>query len=166
MRRWSRRRSRAGRLATWEILALGLIAASVVVGGRLLVLSDAASDARAVTVKRLQLVCDALDKYAVDNGGSFPSAAPKGPGLSALVDPPDKGPRPVNWKGPYLKDKTALRDGWGQDFNYLTRDEKDPLWLTRPYDLWSNGASGREGGTGANAEIDSWDRKTWLPPPP
>lgn len=154
-----RRRSRAG-IAAWEVIALLAIAAAVVIGGQLLIGADASTRMHALTVAHLQAVCEALDKYGADNGGSFPSAEQ---GLAALVSEPTKGTKPVNWSGPYLKDAAVLRDAWGQQFHYVAPGAGDP---PRPYDLWSLGADGREGGKGAAADVLSWDRETWLPPRP
>ena len=159
MLRRSGKLSRAG-IALWEYLALGLIAVTVLVGGRWLMVSDSSDKARDATVKRVQVVGAALDKYGADNGGAFPSA---GQGLAALLSRPTKGTLPVNWNGPYLRDATALHDGWGREFHYVAPGGGDP---PRAYDLWSLGPTGREGGTGPNAEIESWDRTTWLLPRP
>jgi general secretion pathway protein G len=147
-------------MATWEILALVVIAGMMLVGGGLLVASDSGSDTRALTVKRVQMICEALDKYGADNGGAFPTA---GQGLAALLTKPTKPPLPVNWKGPYLKEAATVRDGWGQKFYYVAPGAGDP---PRPYDLWSLGADGREGGTGPTADVESWNRTTWVVPRP
>jgi general secretion pathway protein G len=153
------KRSRSG-IAAWEVVALLAIVLAVVIGGRLLIGADAGTQMHALTVQRLQAVCEALDKYGADNGGSFPAASQ---GLAALIAEPAQGAKPVNWHGPYLKDPAVLRDAWGRDFHYVAPGAGDP---PRPYDLWSLGADGREGGEGGNSDVLSWDRKTWLPPRP
>ncbi|HEY3397435.1 MAG TPA: type II secretion system protein GspG [Armatimonadota bacterium] len=145
--------------AAWEILALVAVVAALVVGGRFLLASESAADAHAVTVKRMETVIEALTKYAVDNGGVFPGSKL---GLRALLEEPTER-RPVNWRGPYLKDATALRDAWGRDFRYVAPGAGNPA---RPYDLWSLGAEGREGGQLQDTDILSWDKTTWLPPRP
>ena len=154
---WGVRPSRSG-IATWEVVALLAILAAVVIGGRVLIWGDSGAQARELTVKRLEMVCEALDKYGADNGGAFPQATQ---GLAALITEPTKGSKPINWRGPYLKDPAGLHDAWGQQFHYVAPGAGDP---PRAYDLWSLGADGREGGTGANADVLSWDRTTWLPP--
>ncbi len=156
MKRWCGKPSRAG-IAAWEILALLAILAAVVVGGRLLIWGDSGDQARVMTVQHVQLVCEALDKYGADNGGAFPRASQ---GLAALVAEPTTGSKPVNWNGPYLRDPAVLQDAWGREFHYVAPGGGDPR---RAYEVWSLGADGREGGTGANADVLSWDRTTWLP---
>lgn len=159
MRRYRGQPRRAG-VATWEVVALLGIVAAVLIGGRVLIMGDSGAETHASTVKRLQTVCDALDKYGADNGGVFPTASQ---GLEALLTAPTKGTKPVNWNGPYVKDASVLRDASGQPFHYVAPGAGDP---PRSYDLWSLGADGREGGEGAASDVLSWDRKTWLPPRP
>ncbi len=147
-------------MTAWEGVALLGILATVVLAGRVLIWGDSGSQARELTVRRLELLCEALDKYGADNGGVFPQPVQ---GLAALITEPTEGTPPVNWRGSYLKDPAALEDAWGQPFHYVAPGAGDP---PRAYDLWSLGADGREGGTGANADVLSWDRTTWLPPRP
>jgi len=68
-------------------------------------------------------------------------------GLQALIEAPADEPK---WTGPYLKNKEALIDPWGQPYVY-----KFP-GTHGDYDLYSLGADGREGGNGENADIISW----------
>jgi general secretion pathway protein G len=68
-------------------------------------------------------------------------------GLRALVEAPTDEP---NWGGPYLKNKEALIDPWGQPYLY-----KFP-GTHGDYDLYSLGADSREGGDGENADVTSW----------
>ena len=56
-----------------------------------------------------------------------------------------------NWKGPYLKKKSLLRDPWD-----------NPLVYTQPgehgrFDLASMGGDGESGGEGDAADITSWE---------
>ena len=51
-----------------------------------------------------------------------------------------------------------LNDAWDMPLSYISPGGKDPS-----YDLWSNGADKREGGEGADADIQSWDLATMSP---
>jgi len=67
-------------------------------------------------------------------------------GLQALVAPPAGV---SNWNGPYLKKKVP-KDPWGNDFLYRSPGQHGP------YDLFSYGADGAEGGEGDNQDLVSW----------
>ncbi|MEM7262177.1 MAG: type II secretion system major pseudopilin GspG, partial [Planctomycetota bacterium] len=68
-------------------------------------------------------------------------------GLRALVEAPaDAG---TNWGGPYLK--RLEKDAWEQDYQYRSPGEE-----SRPYDIWSQGADGQDGGEGKDADITNW----------
>jgi len=70
-------------------------------------------------------------------------------GLDALISPPQApdGSQP----GRFLK--AIPMDGWGRSFNYRCPGTVD----TEGYDLWSNGADGRDDG-GAGDDITSWTK--------
>jgi len=63
--------------------------------------------------------------------------------LQALVKQP---PGLDKWNGPYAKDDD-LKDAWGNDFRYQVPGS------SKPFDLVSLGADGREGGEGENRDI-------------
>lgn len=151
-------RLRRSGLAAWEVFGLLLLAAAVVVAGRWLLASEGGSSQHTLTVRRLEAVSEALNRYAADNGGAFPT--PK-QGLAALLTEPTEPPRPVLWRGPYLKDAALLQDAWGRPFHYVSPGAGDP---PRPFDLWSLGADNREGGRGPDSDICSWDRTTLASP--
>ena len=65
-------------------------------------------------------------------------------GLRALLEKPSGMER---WNGPYVKDATTLKDPWGNDFKYTAPG------ASKPFDLMSLGADGREGGEGENKDI-------------
>ena len=120
-------------------------------------LGGSAGDQRRLTLDRLATSEDALAKYAIDNAGVFPTTEQ---GLAALLQKPSKPPQPRDWRGPYLARAEMLRDAWGRKFLYVQPGPGSP---PRPYDLWSLGADGAEGGQGPKADILSWDRTTQLP---
>jgi general secretion pathway protein G len=65
-------------------------------------------------------------------------------GLRALLEKPAGMDR---WSGPYIKDPNTLKDPWGNDFKYAAPG------ATKPFDLVSLGADGREGGEGENRDL-------------
>ena len=65
-------------------------------------------------------------------------------GLRALLEKPAGMDR---WSGPYIKDPTTLKDPWGNDFKYTAPG------ASKPFDLVSLGADGREGGEGENRDL-------------
>src|SRR5262249_1771843 len=92
---------------------------------------------------QIELLGAALDQYSLDVG-TYPTS------LDGLI----RNPRGGNWNGPYLKKAVVPLDPWGNPYNYkcCPGDHGD-------YDLWSDGADGRPGGTGENADVTSWTNK-------
>ena len=150
---------RAG-LGLWDTLALLGLAVSLLGVVYFVLRPGQSSDAHGLTVQRVQAIGDALEKYAVDNAGVFPNTHQ---GLRALLEKPTLPPVPGNWRGPYLKEARVLQDAWGTDLHYVAPGGGEP---PRPYDLWSLGADHQEGGSGAAADVKSWDRTTFLPSSP
>jgi general secretion pathway protein G len=100
-------------------------------------------DAKVTAAKaQLELFGLALDQYRLDND-YYPSTAQ---GLEALRAAPPGEPAARNWRGPYLK-KPAPLDPWGRA--YLYRSDGSP------YELFSLGRDGKEGGEGEDADIRS-----------
>jgi general secretion pathway protein G len=92
----------------------------------------------------------ALKLYKLDNG-TYPSTEQ---GLNALVTKPTVGVIPKNYReGGYLEKKQVPKDGWDNDFLYVSPGEHGD------YDLFSYGADGAKGGEGKNSDINSWDSK-------
>ncbi len=116
---------------------------------------DPAEQERRETIERMQLVMDALERYAMDHGGRFPTNER---GLQALMEPPSGEIETARWRGPYIDDSEVLHDAWGAPFYYVAPEGDDHL-----YRLWSYGANRAEGGTGAEADIQSWNRSTMIP---
>jgi general secretion pathway protein G len=93
---------------------------------------------------QIELLGAALDQYSLDMG-SYPTS------LDALIRSPGSG---GNWNGPYLKKNTIPSDPWGNPYNYKCCPGEHG-----DYDLWSDGADGRPGGTGESADVASWTIK-------
>ncbi|WP_423226995.1 type II secretion system major pseudopilin GspG [Marinobacter halodurans] len=106
------------------------------------------SDQARVTVAQTQMsnIANALDLYRLDNG-SYPSTQQ---GLQALVTKPSGSPEPKNWNPDgYLK--SVPEDPWGNEYQYISPG------VNGPYDLFSYGSDGREGGEGDAADISVRD---------
>ncbi|WP_407944034.1 type II secretion system major pseudopilin GspG [Marinobacter mangrovi] len=106
------------------------------------------SDQARVTVAQTQMsnIANALDLYRLDNG-SYPSTQQ---GLQALVSKPSGSPEPKNWNPDgYLKN--VPQDPWDNDYQYISPG------VNGPYDLFSYGSDGREGGEGDAADISVQD---------
>ncbi|KAA0891751.1 type II secretion system major pseudopilin GspG [Oryzomonas rubra] len=128
------------------IVILALLAA--LVGPKIMGRTD---DAKIQTTKtQIRNLESALKLYKLDNG-AYPSTEQ---GLNSLVTKPTVGAIPKNFKeGGYLESKNVPKDGWGNDFLYVSPGEHGD------YDLYSYGADGAKGGDGKNADINSWDLK-------
>lgn len=94
-----------------------------------------------------QIQIDALsasmDYYKIDLG-HFPSQEQ---GLQALVQKPDNEPK---WDGPYIKKQASLIDPWGRPYLYKLPGSHGP------YDLYTYGADGKEGGEGEDRDLGNW----------
>jgi general secretion pathway protein G len=84
----------------------------------------------------------ALDLFYVD-AGRYPTTSES---LDALVKRP---PGLDLWNGPYVKGGRMPLDPWGNAYHYRSPIEK------APYEIVSFGSDGREGGTGAAADISN-----------
>jgi general secretion pathway protein G len=124
------------------IVILGVLAALLV--PRVL---DRPDEARVVAAKSdVAAIMQALKLYRLDNQ-RYPTAEQ---GLAALVTRPATDPVPPNWKpNGYLE---KLRDDpWGRPYQFLNPGLKGEV------DVFSLGADGKRGGTGADADVGSWD---------
>lgn len=144
-------------LSAWELLAIIALVTALAFLLMRLIGGDSVADRRSLTISRLQAIREALHKYAIATGGQFPSGEQ---GLAALVRQPTTKPIPRDWQGPYLPEAAVLEDAWGRQFHYVQPGAGQP---SRLYDLWSLGADGAEGGSGADADILSWKRGTLIP---
>ena len=124
------------------IVILGIIAALVVPK-----VLDRPDEARVTAAKSdISTIMQALRLYRLDNQ-RYPTAEQ---GLRALVAKPEQPPVPPNWKpGGYLEN--LPQDPWKHAYQYLNPGIKGEI------DVFSFGADGQPGGTGADADIGSWD---------
>ncbi|MBN8292970.1 type II secretion system major pseudopilin GspG [Rhodobacter sp. NTK016B] len=148
---FTKKRRRAGQLrrdaglTLIELMVVVVILAllAVVIVPRVIDRPDQARAARAQS--DIAAIGSALNLYRLDTG-SYPSTDQ---GLAALVSRPTIAPVPQNWAdGGYLE--RVPEDPWGRAYLYLAPG------VHGPYDLVSYGADGRSGGTGADADITSW----------
>jgi general secretion pathway protein G len=68
--------------------------------------------------------------------------------LQALVTPPPEPDNPMARSEPYIM--RLPKDPWGRDYQYAVPGRAGP------YDLYSFGADGREGGTELDSDIGNW----------
>jgi general secretion pathway protein G len=128
------------------IVILAMLAA--LVGPKLMGRTD---DAKIQTTRtQIGNLETALKFYKLDNG-VYPSTEQ---GLNSLVTKPTVGVIPKSYKdGGYLEKKQVPKDGWGNDYLYVSPGEHGD------YDLFSYGADGAKGGDGKNADLNNWDTK-------
>jgi general secretion pathway protein G len=122
------------------VLAILALIATVAVPMYLNHLSKSQIRTAGIQVDRLGAI---LDAYLLDVG-RYPSQEE---GLESLVSAP---PGVDRWAGPYLKNKEALTDPWGNPYVYRSPGQHGR------YDLYSFGPDGIEGGEGEDQDITSW----------
>jgi len=86
------------------------------------------------TGQTISQIANALRAYGRDTG-TLPTTEQ---GLDALLSQPAKGMIPMNWKGPYLKEKSVQMDSWGHPYVYTFPQERNPFG----YYLFSVGPDG------------------------
>ena len=90
----------------------------------------------------------ALKLYKLDNG-IYPGTEQ---GLQALIEPPQSGNIPKNWrKGGYLEKSKVPKDPWGNDYVYLSPG------VHGDFDIMCYGADGIPGGEDENKDINNWE---------
>ncbi|MHB8881348.1 MAG: type II secretion system major pseudopilin GspG [Thermodesulfovibrionales bacterium] len=98
-----------------------------------------------IQIKNLET---ALKLYKMDNG-FYPDTEQ---GLDALITKPATGRAPAKYKeGGYLEQRRIPADPWGNPYLYVSPG------IHGDFDIISYGADGKEGGTGKDADITSWD---------
>jgi general secretion pathway protein G len=107
---------------------------------------DRPDQARVVAAKNdIRAIQSAINLYRLDSG-VYPSTEQ---GLLALVQRPEAGNVPRNWKqGGYLE--RMPKDPWGNDYQYLYPGVHGEV------DIFSLGADGQPGGEGYAADIGTW----------
>ena len=121
------------------VVILGVLAVLIVprVVGR-------TEEARGAAAKHdIAAIMQSLKLYRLDNG-RYPT---NDQGLQALVAKPQSGPAASNWRS-YL-DKVP-KDPWGNAYQYLNPGVHGEI------DVFTLGADGQPGGTGADQDIGSW----------
>ncbi|TFW06571.1 type II secretion system protein GspG [Oxalobacteraceae bacterium OM1] len=125
------------------VVIMGILAALVV--PKLMGRTD---DARITAARQdISTLMQALKLYKLDNQ-RYPTTEQ---GLQALTNKPTSGPAANGWKtGGYI-DKLP-KDPWGNAYQYLSPGVHGEV------DVFSYGADGQPGGSGADADIGSWDQ--------
>jgi len=126
------------------IVILGILAGLIV--PRIMSRPEEARQAKAII--QIESLETTLKLYKLDNG-NYPSTEQ---GLQALVEPPEVGNLPGNWReGGYLEKGKIPKDPWSNEYIYLSPGTHGD------YDIISYGADGEPGGEGKNKDITSWD---------
>ena len=103
-------------------------------------------ESRVKTAKlQIESFGSALDLFYLD-AGRYPTTSE---GLDALVQRPSTVQA---WSGPYLKGGRVPADPWGNPYQYRSPADR------APYEIVSLGSDGREGGTGAAADVSNVER--------
>lgn len=109
---------------------------------------DRPDQARAARAQSdIAAVSSAVALYRLDNF-RYPTTEQ---GLEALVARPTSDPAPANWATGGYMDRLPV-DPWGQPYQYLSPG------VHGDFDVFTYGADGVSGGTGANADVGSWSR--------
>jgi general secretion pathway protein G len=111
---------------------------------------ESPEEARKVKARlQIENLESALKIFKIDNG-FYPTTEQ---GLVALVQKPETGRIPNNWReGGYLEKGAIPKDPWGNDFKYMS-----PGVNNRDFDLWSMGSDGEDGGEDKDADITNWE---------
>ena len=126
------------------IVILGILAGLII--PRIMGRPEEAKQLKAkMTIESLET---ALNLYKLDSGG-YPDTEQ---GLQALIEKPETGNIPKNWReGGYIEKGKLPKDPWGNDFVYLSPG------VHGPYDIISYGYDGVPGGEDKNKDINSWE---------
>ena len=146
-RRWARKGQRRRGFTLIELLVvivvLGVLATLVAPN----VFRHVGTAKEATARAQIEMLGAALDAFRLDTG-RYPTTEQ---GLAALWNAPSVEPRPINWRGPYLRKPVPL-DPWGAAYVYRAPGTESRTG----YDLLSLGADGKVGGAGEDADIVSW----------
>ena len=107
---------------------------------------DRPDQARAARAQSdIAAISSAVQLYKLDNF-RYPTTEQ---GLQALVSPPTSEPLAANWATGGYMDRLP-KDPWGQVYQYLSPG------VHGDFDVFTYGADGAPGGSGADADIGSW----------
>ena len=95
---------------------------------------------QAMAKARIEQIGGQLEIFKLEVG-RYPNSQE---GLKSLMEKPGSMDK---WNGPYVKDAAILKDPWGNDFRYTSPGS------SKPFELVSLGADGKEGGEGENRDI-------------
>lgn len=124
------------------MVILGLLAA--LVGPRMF--GHVSSSKIKAARTQIEMMGTALDTFRLDYS-RYPKTEE---GLATLWNKPEDEKLGAQWHGPYLKKKVD-KDPWGNPYVYVAPGEHGE------YDLSSLGADGKAGGSGDDADINSWE---------
>ena len=143
MQKNRRRRSRCGGFTLIELMVV-LIVIAILAVTVIPQFSGTKHDAR-VSRSRADLAQleNALERFFL-HMDRYPTTAE---GLDVLVNRPSEGAE--RWRG-YIS--RLVKDPWNSPYRY-----RSPGTGNRPYDLWSAGADGADGGEGEARDISNWD---------
>lgn len=142
----SLRRSKLGFTLIELLVVLAVIAALAGLVGPMVFQNVGDAKVQAARAQ-IELFGMALETYRLDNG-RYPTTEQ---GLIALWTEPAAAPRPIRWRGPYLRKAVPL-DPWGNPFVYRSPPQDSPVG----YDLLSLGRDAGPGGTDEDADVTSW----------
>lgn len=141
-------RRRAGPDAGFSLLELMVVVVILSVLALVIVprVIDRPDQARAVRAQSdIAAIASAVKLYRLDNY-RYPTTEQ---GLAALVQKPGGDPVPANWAENGYMDRLP-KDPWGQPYHYLSPG------VHGEFDIFTYGANGVAGGSGADADIGSW----------
>lgn len=147
---WSRREGRGKRRGREGFTLIEMMVVIVILGvlAGLIVpqFMDEPQKARVVKAKlQMESISTALKKFYIDNG-FYPTTEQ---GLEALVKKPSVGRTPKNYSPSGYLPKVP-KDPWGTRYVYISPGKHGP------FDLISYGADGSSGGSGGDADVNSW----------
>jgi general secretion pathway protein G len=127
------------------VVIIGLLASLVGFNVRNSIMKARAKTA-ATQIKTME---GALELYRMDNA-RYPTTEQ---GIEALVREPSAPPTPRDYPpGGYMRGGKVPLDPWGTEYGYESPGQHN----AHSFDLWSLGADGTPGGSGADADIGNW----------
>ena len=143
-----KRRAHRRRRSGFTLVELMVVIVIVGLLATVVMLNVLPSQDRAMTEKAradISVLEQAVESYRLDNF-VFPRTEE---GLQALVSPPASLARPDRYReGGYIR--RLPKDPWGADYQYRAPGQNGP------FDIYTFGADGREGGEKNDADIGNW----------